>query len=155
MTSGNENVLAIIGDASLDGGEAFEALNYASELNSGLIVVVNDNEMSIPENHGTLGRHLTALRRSHGECPDNFFRSLGFEYQLVENGNDLPALVNEFSKVAGTDHPVVVHVCTQKGKGYEYAETDKEKWHWARPFDRNTGEFLRSVPKENYGSIVA
>lgn len=155
LQGGTENVLAVIGDASLDGGEAFEALNCACELNSGLIVVINDNEMSIPENHGALGRHLTELRKSHGKCADNFFRSIGFEYRLVENGNDISALIDEFSQVKDTDHPVVVHVCTQKGKGYEFAENDKEKWHWARPFDRNSGEFLKSVPKENYGSIVA
>lgn len=155
LTGGKENVLAIIGDSSLDGGEAFEALNYAAELNSGLIVVINDNEMSIPENHGSLGRHLTELRESHGKCSDNFFRSIGFEYHLVENGNDIPSLITELSKTRGTDHPVAVHVCTQKGKGYAFAEENKEKWHWARPFNRDTGEFLSSVPKENYGSIIS
>ena len=155
LMGGRENVVAIIGDASLDGGEAFEALNYAAELNSGLIVVINDNEMSIPENHGALGRHLTELRKSHGNCSDNFFRSIGFEYHLIENGNDIPALIAGLSKIKGTHRPVAVHVCTQKGKGFAFAEENKEKWHWARPFDRDTGEFLSSVPKENYGSIIS
>lgn len=155
LKGGTENVIAVIGDASLDGGEAFEALNYAAELDSNLIVVINDNEMSIPENHGTLGRHLAELKSSGGKYGHNFFRALGFAYNLVEDGNDIPALVKKLSAVKDAKHPVVVHVCTQKGKGYRFAENDKEKWHWASPFDRETGEYLTSVPKENYGSIVA
>lgn len=155
LQGGTENVIAVIGDASLDGGEAFEALNCATELNSNLIVIINDNEMSIPENHGALGRHLTALKSSSGKSRDNFFRSLGFEYHLVEQGNNILALIEKLNSVKDVTHPVVVHVCTQKGKGYAFAEQDKEKWHWARPFNKETGEFLQSVPKENYGSIVA
>lgn len=154
LKGGAENVIAVIGDASLDGGEAFEALNCAAELGGNLIVVINDNEMSIPENHGALGRHLTELRNSGGSG-NNFFRSLGFEYHLVENGNDITALIKVLTAVKNTDRPVAVHVCTRKGKGYGPAEIDKEKWHWARPFDRATGEFLNSVPAENYGSIIA
>lgn len=155
LMGGTENVIAIIGDASLDGGEAFEALNCAAELGGNLIVVINDNEMSIPENHGTLACHLGELRRSDGKSEDNFFRALGWDYHLVKNGHSIPTLVEQFSSVKNTRHPVVVHVCTQKGKGFEFAEDDREKWHWARPFDRATGEFLSSVPKENYGNIVA
>lgn len=155
LQGGAENVIAVIGDASLDGGEAFEALNCAAELDSNLIVIVNDNEMSIPENHGALGKHLTALKSASGKSENNFFRSLGFEYYLVENGNDISALIETLSSVKDKAYPVVVHVCTKKGFGYKFAEQDKEKWHWARPFDRETGEFLKSVPKENYGNIVA
>lgn len=155
LQGGTENIIAITGDASLDGGEAFEALNCATELNSNLLVIINDNEMSIPENHGALGRHLTALKSSSGKSKDNFFRSLGFEYHLIENGNHIPELIQTLNSVKDATHPVAVHVCTQKGKGYEFAENDKEKWHWARPFDKKTGEYLKSVPKENYGNIVA
>ncbi len=155
LKGGTENVIAIIGDASLDGGEAFEALNCASELNSNIIVVINDNEMSIPENHGALGKHLTELRLTSGKCKNNFFESLGFEYHLVKEGNNIFSLVEELQKVKDTAGPVIVHVCTRKGNGYAFAENDKEKWHWARPFDRSTGEYLTSVPKENYGSIVS
>lgn len=155
LRGGKENVIAIIGDASLDGGEAFEALNYATELDGNLIVVVNDNEMSIPENHGALASHLTELKVSDGKCEDNFFRSLGWDYHLVKDGNSITALIEGLISVKNAKHPVVVHVCTQKGKGFDFAEKDREKWHWARPFDRATGEFLTSVPAENYGNIVA
>jgi len=148
------NVIAVIGDASLDGGEAFEGLNYASELQSGLIVVVNDNDMSIPENYGGLSRHLAVLRNNNGRSKDNFFTALGFTYHYVADGNNLSSLLEVFSKVKDVNEPTVVHVNTQKGKGYKYAEIDKEKWHWASPFDVQTGEFLRSVPAENYGAIV-
>lgn len=155
LQGGTENIVAVIGDGSLDGGEAFEALNCAAELDSNLIVIINDNEMSIPENHGALGRHLTALKNSSGKCENNFFCSLGFEYHFVDNGNDILALIKTLSSVKDKAHSVAVHVCTQKGFGYSFAECDKENWHWARPFDKDTGKFLKSVPKENYGSIVA
>lgn len=150
-----ENVIAIIGDASLDGGEAFEALNYASELDSNLIVVINDNEMSIPENHGALSKHLTELRLGSGNLKNNFFCSLGFEYYLVQNGNDIADLIDVLTKVKNAKCPIAIHICTQKGNGFKFAQEDKEKWHWARPFNRETGEYLTAVPKENYGSIVA
>lgn len=155
LTGGSENIIAIIGDASLDGGEAFEALNFASELNSNLIVIINDNEMSIPENHGALSKHLNDLKSSSGKVKNNFFVSLGFEYHFIENGNNVSDIINTLKNIKNTTHPVVVHICTQKGKGYQYAENDKEKWHWARPFDIKTGKYLVSGPKENYGSIVA
>ena len=151
----NENIIAVIGDASLDGGEAFEALNYASELRSNLIVIINDNEMSIPENYGALGKHLTDLRQNSGEVDNNFFCSLGFEYHLVKNGNNLADLIEVLTKVKDAQGPIAIHVCTQKGKGYKFAEEDREKWHWARPFDKEKGEYLTSVPKENYGNIIA
>ncbi|MCH5272388.1 MAG: 1-deoxy-D-xylulose-5-phosphate synthase [Lachnospiraceae bacterium] len=150
-----ENIIAVIGDASLDGGESFEALNYAVELGTGLIVVVNDNDMSIPENHGALNRLLNELRDNNGVVENNYFKSLGFEYILVRDGHDLDALIGAFEKVKGTNHPVVVHCCTQKGKGYIFAEKDREKWHWARPFLIETGEYYGGVPAENYGAIVA
>ena len=155
LKGGAENIIAIIGDASLDGGEAFEALNCVLELNSNIIVVINDNEMSIPENHGALGKHLTELKLSSNKCKNNFFESLGFEYHLVKDGNNIAPLIEELQIVKDSSGPVVVHVCTQKGNGYKFAENDKEKWHWARPFDRTTGAYLTSVPKENYGSIIA
>ena len=150
----NEDIIAVIGDASLDGGEAFEALNYASELNSGLIVVVNDNDMSIPENHGGLCKLLTELRQSGGNVKDNYFKALGFEYIFVKDGHNISDLTDAFLKVKGTKKPVVIHCCTQKGKGYIFAENNREKWHWAHPFNISTGEFKSYVPKENYGAIA-
>lgn len=150
-----ENIIALIGDASLDGGEAFEALNYAKELKSGLIVIVNDNNMSIPENYGGLHDMLNTLRENEGKVENNFFMSLGFDYLFVKDGHNIKKLIDVFSKVKDIDHPVVVHCCTQKGKGYTFAEQEKEKWHWAKPFDIHTGKYISEVPCENYGTIVA
>lgn len=154
MLGGSENVIAVIGDASLDGGEAFEGLNYAGEQQSGLIVVVNDNDMSIPENHGALCEALTRLRESNGKSENNYFSALGFEYRFVRDGHDISSLITALRKVKGTKKPIIVHCCTQKGKGYAFAEQDREKWHWAHSFDVATGEFTSTVPKENYGAIA-
>lgn len=151
----NENIIAVIGDASLDGGEAFEALNYAKELKSGLIVVINDNNMSIPENYGGLHDMLNMLRENDGVVDNNFFKSLGFDYHFVKDGHDIQSLIDAFQRIKDIDHPVVVHCCTQKGKGYVFAEQEKEKWHWAKPFNVSTGEYIGGVPSENYGAIVA
>lgn len=154
LLGGTENIVAVIGDASLDGGEAFEGLNYAGEQPSGLIVVVNDNDMSIPENHGALCEALRRLRKNNGRMENNYFRSLGFEYRFVSDGHDISSLIAALREVKGTKKPVVVHCCTQKGKGYLFAEQDREKWHWAHPFDVETGQFISNVPTENYGAIV-
>lgn len=154
LKGGTENIVAVIGDASLDGGEAFEGLNFASELNSGLIVVVNDNDMSIPENHGGLNKHLNLLSKQNGNIYGNFFSSLGFGYCFIPDGHDTKTLVDVFQKVKGTEHPVIVHVRTRKGNGYSFAEQDREKWHWVRPFNVETGKIHQVVPAENYGRIV-
>ena len=154
VLGGNENVIAIIGDGSLGGGQAFEGLNYAAEYGKNLIIILNDNDMSIAENHGGLYFQLEKLRSSKGLTKDNYFKSLGLDYCFVEDGHDIKALIDVFSEIKGIDHPIVVHVCTTKGKGYSYAEKDKEKWHQSRPFDIPTGKFLTNVPKENYGAIV-
>ena len=136
-----ENVIAFIGDGSLSGGEALEALNYAgSELNPNFIIIVNDNEMCIAENHGGIYKNLKELRDSRGKCEKNFFKALGFDYYYEENGNDIASLIKIFSRVKDVNHPVVVHIHTLKGKGYKPAETDKEAWHWCAPFDRETGK---------------
>ncbi len=151
-----ENIIAVIGDAALDGGEAFEALNSAVEVGGGLIVVVNDNDMSIPENHGALCKHLAELRKNEGKCENNFFKALGFDYYFVKDGHNIAELIEAFTKVKDITHPVIVHCVTKKGKGYSFAEDNSEKWHWAHPFNIETGEFYKgtAVPKENYGSIV-
>lgn len=156
LIGGKENIIAVIGDASLDGGEAFEALNYVGEMKSGLIIVVNDNDMSIPENHGALNCLLNRLRDNNGVVENNYFKSLGYEYIFVRDGHNIADLITVLQTVKGINHPVVVHCCTQKGKGYSFAEENREKWHHAHPFNIATGEFNRatSVPKENYGSIV-
>ena len=140
LVGGKENVIAIIGDGSLSGGEAFEGLDYAAELGTNFIVVVNDNQMSIAENHGGLYRSLAELRATNGQSANNYFRTLGFDYRYVADGNDLEQLIKAFREVKDTDHPVVVHINTLKGKGYKPAETNKEAWHWHVPFDIETGQ---------------
>lgn len=151
-----ENIIAVIGDSSLDGGEAFEALNYAAELGTNLIIIVNDNDMSIPENHGTLSRKLRELQDNNGCIENNFFEALGLQYIFVKSGHDIKTLIDTFEKVKNIDHPVVIHCCTVKGKGYSFAEENPEKWHWCHPYNIETGEAVRktAVPKENYGEIV-
>lgn len=152
----NENVIAVIGDSALEGGEAFEALNIATEITKRLIVVVNDNDMSIPEPHGALRRLLNKLKENNGVVADNYFKSLGFDYLFVKDGHDLSQLIHAFNKAKNAEKPIIVHCCTQKGKGYPLAEQNREKWHHAHPFDIVTGEFKKgsTVPKENYGSIT-
>lgn len=134
-----ENIIAIIGDGSLSGGEAFEGLDEASELGTGIIIVVNDNEMSIAENHGGIYKNLRALRESRGECEHNWFKAWGFEYKYLEEGNDIERLIEVFRSVKDTDKPTVVHIHTEKGHGYAPAVKNKEAWHWGMPFNLDDG----------------
>ncbi len=151
------NVIAVIGDGSLSGGEAMEALNVAgSELNSNFIILVNDNEMAIAENHGGIYRNLAELRKTDGKAENNIFRAFGLDYMYVEKGNDISALIEAFNRVKDIDHPIVVHIHTTKGLGYQPAVEHKEAWHWCMPFDRETG--LPTVDfgdGEDYTSMTA
>lgn len=151
------NVIAVIGDGSLSDGEAMEALNVAgSELNSNFIILVNDNEMAIAENHGGIYRNLAELRKTDGKAENNIFRAFGLDYMYVEKGNDIPALIEAFNRVKDIDHPIVVHIHTTKGLGYQPAVEHKEAWHWCMPFDRETG--LPTVDfgdGEDYTSMTA
>lgn len=149
------NVIAVIGDGSLSGGEALEGLDWAAELGTNFIIVVNDNQMSIAENHGGLYQNLAALRQSNGMCSNNLFRAMGLDYLYVDKGNQLETLIAAFKKVKDIDHPIVVHINTLKGKGYEKAETDKERFHWSAPFDIATGELLHPVTVETYDELTA
>ena len=134
-----ENIIAVIGDGSLSGGEAMEALNVAGEMTSNFIIVVNDNEMAIAETHGGIYKNLAELRETKGKAVNNLFKAYGLDYIYEENGNDIQSMISLFNKVKDIDHPIVVHIHTQKGKGYALAETNKEAWHWTMPFDRETG----------------
>ena len=134
-----ENIIAIIGDGSLSGGEAFEGLDEASELGTGIIIIVNDNEMSIAENHGGIYKNLRALRESRGECEHNWFKAWGFEYKYLEEGNDIERLIEVFRSVKDTNRPTVVHIHTEKGHGYAPAVKNKEAWHWGMPFNLDDG----------------
>lgn len=148
------NIIAVIGDGSLSGGEAYEGLNNIVQSDTNTIVIVNDNEMSIAENHGGLYQNLQALRESNGECECNFFKALGLEYHYIEEGNDVAKLIFALSEIKDSKKPVVLHVHTLKGKGYNYAEKDKEKWHWGLPFDLKTGESKVQVPVD-YNELTA
>lgn len=139
VMGGHENIVAVIGDGSLSGGEAFEGLDTVSELGTNLIIVVNDNEMSIAENHGGLYRDLRQLRETQGQSPLNFFKSFGLDYLYVEQGNDVLQLVQAFRRVKDIGHPVVVHIHTEKGHGFQPAVENKERWHWSMPFHIEDG----------------
>lgn len=155
LKGGKGNVIAVIGDGSLSGGEAFEGLDFASELKSNLIIVVNDNDMSIAENHGGLYGNLKLLRETDGKAECNFFKAMGLDYVYVGNGNDIGALIDAFKSVKDAGKPVVVHIVTLKGKGYKPAEEDKETWHWHMPFDIKTGKPLMDFDGEAYSSVTA
>ena len=151
-----ENIIAIIGDGSLSGGEALEGLDFASELNSNLIIVVNDNDMSIAENHGGLYKNLKQLRDTDGKSECNLFKSMGLDYVFVKDGNDIDSLITAFEQVKDSTYPVVVHICTQKGKGYKIAEENKENWHYCGPFNLETGKSDMSQDGgEDYSSMTA
>lgn len=150
-----ENIIAVIGDGSLSGGEALEGLDFAPELQSNLIIVVNDNDMSIAPNHGGLYQNLKLLRDTDGLAECNLFKAMGLDYCFVKEGNDIEKLIEAFQKVKDMDHPVVVHICTEKGKGYALAEKNKENWHWCMPFDKETGKPAFTMEGEDYGSMTA
>ena len=136
------NVITVIGDGSLSGGLAFEGFNNAAELDSNLIIIVNDNDQSIAENHGGLYRNLAELRASNGTCERNVFRAMGLDYRYLDAGNDVLALVDALQELRDIDHPIVLHVSTAKGKGFEPAQSDPERWHHVGPFDMATGRKL-------------
>lgn len=152
-----ENIIAFIGDGSLSGGEALEALDYAGEYNKNLIIIVNDNDQSIAENHGGLYKNLKELRDSNGACSNNIFRNFGLDYRFVKDGHDIPSLVKVLSEVKDIDHPVVIHTFTIKGKGLKYAEENREPWHAGGPFHVEDGTPLyKSSPREDviHNSLV-
>ncbi|MEG0468460.1 MAG: 1-deoxy-D-xylulose-5-phosphate synthase, partial [Longicatena sp.] len=149
------NVIAIIGDGSLSGGEAFEGLNYIGEAGGNMIIIVNDNGMSIAENHGGMYEKLKQLRESKGTCVDNYFKGLNLDYCFVEDGHDIEGLISTFETIKDRTQPIVVHVCTTKGKGYKLAETDKEHWHWNMPFDLETGKPKFTMEEMGYDEFSA
>ena len=147
------NVVALIGDGSLSGGEAFEGLSNAAVLNSNMIIIVNDNVMSIAPVEGGIYNSLKILRDTNGQAKDNIFKSMGYDYYYLEDGNDVEKLIAMFKAVKDTNKPTVVHIHTLKGKGYEPAEIDKETYHWHLPhfMDKNAGN---QTQVETYTSIT-
>lgn len=155
LQGGKENVVAFIGDASLGGGMALEALNYAPELKSNLIVILNDNQMSIAENHGELYSHLEELRKTNGTSENNIFRALGYKYIYVREGNDLRSLIKAYREAKDQDCAVLVHINTMKGMGLPCAESHKEEFHFSAPFDMHTGALLNPYDAESYEDMFA
>lgn len=155
LLGGHENIVAIIGDGSLSGGEALEGLDYAWELGTNLIIVVNDNDMSIAENHGGLYENLRLLRETDGKAECNLFKALGLDYTFIKDGNDIDSLISAFAAVKDSTKPVVVHIVTEKGRGYAPAVADKESWHWHAPFDVETGKPRYDWQGEDMGDLTA
>lgn len=154
LNGGDENIIAVIGDGSLSGGEALEGLDFAFELKSNLIIVVNDNDMSIAENHGGLYKNLKLLRDTDGKAECNLFKSMGLDYVFVKDGNNIKALTEAFESVKDSKTPVVVHIVTEKGKGFPLAEQNKEIWHWCMPFDEKTGKSKFDFEGEDYDFLT-
>lgn len=150
-----ENIIAVIGDGSLSGGEAFEGLDEASELGTGIIIVVNDNEMSIAEPHGGIYKNLRDLRESNGQCNHNWFKAWGFEYKYLEEGNDVEKLIEVFRSVKDTDKPTVVHIHTEKGHGFSPAVENKEAWHYGMPFNKEDGSRPERPATESYEQLLS
>lgn len=149
------NVVAVIGDGSLSGGLAFEGLNNIVELGTNTIVILNDNDQSIAENHGGMYQNLRALRETKGQAADNLFKAIGFEYHYLDEGNDLAALIALFEKVKDIDHPVLLHIHTIKGKGFKFAEENREKFHAGGPFSLETGEYISAGGNQvTYNSLT-
>lgn len=149
-----ENIIAIIGDGSLSGGEAMEGFDFVADMKSNFIIIVNDNEMSIPENHGGIYKNLKKLRETNGTYPNNLFTAIGLDYMYVEKGNDIQTLIEALKKVKDIDHPIVVHVHTVKGYGYHFAEEEKERFHYSEPFFLDTGKLRHPETKENFAEIT-
>ena len=153
----DHNVIALIGDGSLSGGEAFEGLDVAATLGSNMIIIVNDNDQSIAENQGGIYEGLRRLRETNSQGEDNLFKAMGLDYRFVKEGNDIGTLIEAFQAVKDIDHPIVLHVATQKGKGYALAEekANHERYHYMMPFDLETGEFTSIPEGKPYASIIA
>ena len=150
-----ENIIAVIGDGSLSGGEAFEGLDEASELGTGIIIIVNDNEMSIAEPHGGIYKNLRDLRESNGQCNHNWFKAWGFEYKYLEEGNDVEKLIEVFRSVKDTNKPTVVHIHTEKGHGFSPAVENKEAWHYGMPFNKEDGSRPEHPATESYEQLLS
>ena len=157
LLTGTEKVVAVIGDGSLSGGMALEGLSNAGEQESQLLIILNDNEMSIAENHGGMYKGLKRLRESNGQAEDNLFRAMGLEYLYEAQGNDVESLVKALEKAKSYKKPVVLHIHTAKGKGLKFAEQDKESWHWHLPFHLETGKTREEYdfPGEDIGELTA
>ena len=151
------NVVAIIGDGALSGGMAYEGLNTIATLGTNAIIIINDNDQSIAKNpKGGIYTALESLRETKGQATNNIFKALGYDYHYLEDGNNLEELISLFKEVKDIDHPVVLHIFTEKGKGFEPAERNHEKFHAGGPFSLETGEYIKKgAVSETYNSITS
>jgi len=147
------NVIALVGDGSITGGEALEGLNNASVLGSNLIVILNDNDMSIAENHGGIYDNLKLLRETEGKAELNIFKTMGFDYKFVKNGNDIQDLIEALEEIKNINHPILVHICTKKGLGLKVAEDNREAFHWILPGTLDKKE-TSEISSETYVSLT-
>ena len=154
LAGGTENIVALVGDGSMSGGEALEGLNVVGEMGTNFIIVFNDNDQSISENHGGMYRKFKELRETNGTAPDNLFRAMGLDYRYVENGNDVEELIRVFRAVKDTPHPIVIHIHTQKGKGLTFAEADPEGWHRHAPFHLENGIAKKPAKPDPYAAAT-
>ena len=154
LAGGSENIIAVIGDGAMSGGEALEGLNVVGELGTNLIIVFNDNDQSISENHGGMYRKFKELRETHGTAEDNLFRAMGLRYRYVADGNDAEELIRVFSEEKDTQSPVVIHIHTTKGKGLSFAEEDPEGWHRHAPFHLESGAAKKESVLEPYAAAT-
>ena len=151
------NVVAIIGDGALSGGMAYEGLNTIATLGTNAIIIINDNDQSIAKNpKGGIYTALESLRETKGQATNNIFKALGYDYHYLEDGNDLEELISLFKEVKDIDHPVVLHIFTEKGKGFEPAERNHEKFHAGGPFSLETGEYIKKgTVSQTYNGITS
>lgn len=155
LMGGKENIMALIGDGSMTGGLAYEGLNNAAIEKHNLVVVVNDNQMSIDDNVGGLVTALKKSRDSNGQTPENPFTAMGFDYRYVADGNDIEDMIAAFEAVKDVDHPILLHINTLKGKGYEPAIKDEANHHWVLPFDLKTDKTTVPAPDGPTAASVA
>ncbi|MEY8443286.1 1-deoxy-D-xylulose-5-phosphate synthase [Lactococcus ileimucosae] len=154
LTDGQGSIIAVLGDGSLSGGLALEAISNAGAYEHNFILILNDNQMSIAENHGGIYKGLAELRETNGQSPNNMFKAFGLDYKYLAEGNNLDALIALFEEVKDITHPIVLHINTEKGHGYQPAIDMKEAFHWRSPFNLEDGTLKNSRETKNYTRII-
>lgn len=154
LASANYRIVAFVGDGALSGGEALEGLNQGADVKGSLVIIFNDNQMAIAPDSGGMYAKLAELRATAGTAEDNIFKSFGWEYLYVADGNDMGKCIGALEKARDMNRPVVVHINTQKGEGYAPAEKDREAFHWRPPFVEESGADKKSAPEPNYMTLT-
>ena len=154
LTAQKGNIIAILGDGSLSGGLALEAISNAGAYDKNFILILNDNQMSIAENQGGIYKGLAELRATDGQSPNNLFKAFGLDYKYLADGNNLEALISLFEEVKDINHPIVLHINTEKGHGYQPAVDMKEAFHWRSPFNLADGSLKNISSAKNYTRII-